>query len=453
MRAWIFALSITLGAHTLSAAPMDHVIKGAVIIDTKTGHILMDRLGQVSLQPASTLKLITTAAALHILGPETCFYTVLEYDGLLDKTGVLHGNVYIRGGGDPCLGSGRAQGSLPWNQQLAVWGQALQQAGILSIEGCIIGDDSAWTGPLRAVPSWLIEDVGNAYGAAPCALAFCENSYTLQLNPGTRIGERVDIIHIEPPIPSLKPTSSVTRGPANSGDGTCIYGSERDPQQIMLGTIPAQNSSFTVRGAIHHPEEVVATLFETHLKNQGILILNQSLPRLAHRTHLHTTTSPPVKEIVYWTNQKSINLYAEHLLRHIGKGSADRGILAVRAFLTSFGMNTEGFHMVDGSGLSYKNCITAHLLATFLFKMRTSPYFDLFLASLPVKEPHIRGKAGFISLVCNYAGYTTDQTFAILINNCPNQKIAQRAVAEFLLQLTSHPLDTAETPMIQTEAH
>ncbi len=447
MRKFIFALGAALSASSLSAAPIDHAISSAVVIDSNTGKTLLNRLGQVSLSPASTLKIITTAAALHLLGPDTCFETFLEYDGSLDKKGVLHGNVYIRGGGDPCLGSGRAQGSLPWRQQLAVWAEALQKAGIRSIEGGIVGDASAWPSPLRVVPSWTFEDVGNAYGAAPCALSFRENSYELQFAPGTELGAQVEIIQIEPPLPSLKPTAEVTRGPAGSGDCTWIYGSELGRKQIMLGTVPAQNGPFMVRGAINDPEWAVSTLFEGHLQEGGLPVLNKSLPRLAQRTHVHTTKSPPVKEIVYWANQKSINLYAEHLLRHMGNGSPDKGVLAVKAFLESLGVDTEGLHMADGSGLSYKNCVTANQLAILLFKMKSSPHFDAFFASLPEREQGIRGKTGFISLVYNYAGYAGDKTFAILINSCPHTQAAKASISEFLSQLTQGKLETSTFPI------
>lgn len=440
----IFVLSAILIFSSLSAAPINHAIGSAIVIDSKTEKTLFSRLGQVSLTPASTLKLITTAAALHILGPDAYFTTFLEYDGLLDEEGQLHGNVYIRGGGDPCLGSGRAQGSLPWKQQLTVWAQALQEAGIQSIEGCIIGDTSAWP-TLRAVPSWAFEDLGSAYGAAPCALSFHENSYELQFASGTAIGSKAEIAQVEPPISSLKLMSEVTIGPADSGDGTWIYGSELSSQQLILGTVPAQESLFVVRGAINDPERVVASLFKTHLEEAGIPVLSTPLPHLAPRTHVYTTKSPSVKDIVYWTNQKSINLYAEHLLRHMGKGSAKEGVLVVENFLQSLGIDTEGFYMVDGSGLSRKNCVTSHQLATLLVKMKNSPHFDAFFASLPEKEKGIRAKTGYMSLINNCAGYEGDKAFAILINHCPDTKAMKEAVSRFLSQLTQGKLETPKS--------
>ena len=100
---------------------LDHVIMGIYVVDSKTGQVMMDKNSKLSLVPASCMKLVTTGAALQILGADTRFETWLEYDGEIDCDKTLKGNLYIRGGGDPCLGSGRVPGSLSWEQQISVW--------------------------------------------------------------------------------------------------------------------------------------------------------------------------------------------------------------------------------------------------------------------------------------------------------------------------------------------
>ena len=97
----------------------------AYAIDTSTGEVLIDQNSDLSLCSGSCMKIVTTAAALHLIGPDTSFKTILEYDGIIDADKILHGNIYVRGGGDPCLGSGRIPGSLSWEKQLDAWTRAL----------------------------------------------------------------------------------------------------------------------------------------------------------------------------------------------------------------------------------------------------------------------------------------------------------------------------------------
>ncbi len=94
------------------------------------------------------VKAITTAVGLQILGPEMRFQTDLEYDGVIDHAGTLYGNLYIHGGGDPCLGSERTEGSLGWERQIESWVDAVQKLGVKKIEGDVIGDASRWENAL-----------------------------------------------------------------------------------------------------------------------------------------------------------------------------------------------------------------------------------------------------------------------------------------------------------------
>ena len=106
----------------------DHAVVGIYAVDSKTGKVLVEKNSDLSLMPASCMKIITTAAALHILGAESCFETHLEYDGKIGSDGSLQGNLYIRGGGDPCLGSDRIARSLSWEKQISTWADAIQKS-------------------------------------------------------------------------------------------------------------------------------------------------------------------------------------------------------------------------------------------------------------------------------------------------------------------------------------
>jgi D-alanyl-D-alanine carboxypeptidase/D-alanyl-D-alanine-endopeptidase (penicillin-binding protein 4) len=411
---------------------------GVYAIDTKTQEVLVDQMSDKSLMPASCMKIVTTAAALQLLGAEASFQTDLEYDGVITKDGVLHGHVYIHGGGDPCLGSDRIPPSLAWDKQLEAWVDAIQSLGIQKIEGELIADDSRWERAL-AVPSWQWEDLGNYYGAGASALSFHENFYSLIFKPNSEVGKDTTIVQTDPPIDSLVFLNDVKTGPIGSGDCACIYGSEFSPIQHVRGTIPKGVSEFAIKGAIPNPPAFCQEALARALKARGITIVKRDLPRKEKRVIFYTTESPTIGKIVHATNQKSINLYAEHLLKKMGEkisgtGSTEAGIQVVSDFWRTQGVDLKGFNMADGSGLSRKNLITAKQLVAILVKMKQSPHFPLFLQSLPEKDSqtgdqflnHFRYKSGSMSFVRAYAGYAGDIAFAILVNQCTDQEISKK---------------------------
>ena len=408
-------------------------------VNTKTGQVLIDENSNLSLQPSSCLKIVTTAAALHLLGENNRFETNLEYDGTINSKGELKGNLYIRGGGDPCLGSNRIAGSLDWQELLNNWLSAIKTAGIHTIEGVIIADATKWE-TLRAVPSWEWEDLGNYYGTGASALSFHENYYNLTFQPGKTQGAPTQILYTEPPLRSLLLENEVTTGAEGSGDQACVYGSELSSVQQVRGTIPTAVETFTIKGAIPDPAVLVAELLTQKLIDQGISIKNKTKKPKEQRTLIQRFPSPTIQDIVHQTNKKSINLYAEHLLKKMGEetfkeGSTNAGLKAVAEFLKNQGIDLEGLHMVDGSGLSRKNLITTKQLVSLLVQMKKSPLFPSFFASLPEAKEGIHAKPGSMSLVKGYTGYVGEIAFAILINNCPNRDIANQKIQEVFTRL------------------
>jgi len=434
-----------LAIHLLAASlafndpSWEHASVSVYAVDAESGEVLFEENSEKSLCPASCIKIITTAAALSLLGPEARFQTDLEYDGSIDEKGVLRGNLYICGGGDPCLGSERIAPSLSWEKQIDAWAQAIQKLGIRSIEGQVIGDASQWESAMAA-PSWLWEDLGNYYGAGASALSFHENAYSLVFRAGSKIGEKADVVRTDPPMPNLLLHNEVKTGPAGSGDRASVYGSEFSAAQYIRGTIPLDAREFSIKGAIPDPASCCAHLLADALASKGVFISQKILPQSRQRTIFHTTKSPPLKEIVHWTNQKSINLYAEHLLKKIGQavfheGSTAAGTKAVTEFWRSQNIDLAGFNMADGSGLSRKNLITAKQLVAVLLKMKKTDAFPIFFQSLPQKNDAVRAKSGAMSMVRAYAGYSGDTIFAIIVNNSLDPKLGEK-VEKFIEKLT-----------------
>lgn len=435
----LLILFVTPYLFTQELDALDHASISIFAVQSNTGEILIDKNSDLSLTPASCMKIVTTAAALQIIGTDYRFETHLEYDGFIDSNKTLHGNLYIRGGGDPCLGSDRISGVLSWKNLLETWVKAIKTLGIQRIEGKIIGDATQWEEAL-AVSSWTWEDLGNYYGAGACALSFHENSYSLIFKPGSSIGEKAIILDTDPPISTLIFQNEVKTGPEGSGDLACIYGSEFSNIVFIRGTIPAKVNEFSIKGSIPDPAKYVADLLVLQLKEKGITVEQRKIKQQNEKNTFHITYSPTIGEIVHWTNQKSINLYAEHLLKKMGEvefndGSTSSGLKAVTNFLESQGIDLEGFNMADGSGLSRKNLITTKQLVQILLKMKKSIFFPIFFESLPQKDDSTRAKSGTMSLVKGYAGYKDNIAFAILINQCSNQSMMNEKINNFLLYL------------------
>lgn len=414
---------------------LDHAWVTGYAVDASTGRVVFSLDEERSVVPASCMKVVTTGAALHVLGPDSHFQTNLEIEGEV-KEGVLQGNVIIRGGGDPCLGSGRSASSLAWEKQIAVWVEALQRLGIREIQGEIIGDATLWERPLSHA-SWALEDLGNYYGAGASALSFHENMTTVTFRPGPHEGAPAVLLRVTPAQSGFVMHSDVVTGPAGSGDRASIRGSEYSMIHYVSGTVPAGVEEFSIKGVIPDPAKLCSELLTQAVQRQGIVVRGAHIPRQNTKQMVHSTLSPPVSEIVYWTNQKSVNLYAEHLLKAMGGGRAAAGAKAVTKFWEGQGVDISGLNMVDGSGLSRKNFITAKQLVTMLLKMKESPHYPLFFDSLPEVKPGIWAKTGSMSSIRCLAGYKGDVVFAIMINNGQDLQQMQQKIDQFLSDIQS----------------
>lgn len=404
---------------------LSHASISYYAVNCKTGEVLLDFESDKSMIPSSCLKIVTTGAALDLLGPDYQFRTDIFLDGEL-KNGIVKGNIIIRGGGDPCLGSDRT--SQGWEKQIEVWTAALKEKGIKEIQGEIIGDASAWEKAL-APASWAWEDLGNYYGAGASALSFNENKTTVTFRPGAHVGAPAKLLSVVPSVPSFHMQNEVTTGPVGSGDQACIYGSEYSMTHYIRGTVPAGVEEFSIKGAIPDPAQLCSELLRESLQKNGVKVLGGKFASNKALELLYTTLSPALSEIVYWTNQKSVNLYAEHLLKAVGQGTMSAGLKKVAQFWRDHGVDLRGMNMMDGSGVSRKNFITARQLVAVLMKMKDSTHF---FASLPAVKPGVHAKGGSMSSIRCLTGYKGDHAFAILINHYQDLEQVKRKIDEFL---------------------
>lgn len=419
-----------------------------------------------SLPSASTLKLITTATALSVLGSNYTYTTTLEYDGTI-KDSVLTGNLYIRGTGDPSLGSWRFAGYADLETLLKSWITAVKGAGIRQIQGMVVGDASLYA-DLTTPDTWPFGDLGNYYGASLSALNINENLFRLFFRPGRTVGAPATLLRTDPVIPYLTFRNTVKTDAVGTGDQVNIYGAPFMNQQWLTGKVPlgAPANEFSVKGALPDPAFFAAYAL------QGLLIQNDVsvssppvsvgggqvsvVPMVGKRTVLSRHKSPPLTELIKETNFQSINLFAEALLRTTvltldkSVSSTAESVDVLTKFWNGKGVNLDGFRIRDGSGLSTTGALTADNMTGILSAMGRAKTFSQFYQTIPIvgqtgtvrylargtaAAGNIRAKSGSIEGVRAYAGYFTAadgelMSFCVVVNKfTPGQN---RAVTQQL---------------------
>lgn len=397
--------------------------------------------------PASTMKTVTTATALATLKPSSVFTTHIEYTGKIDRAGVLTGDLFIRGSGDPSLGSERFPGViLPYDSLLLDICQKIAASGIKVITGNIVADDRSFSG--NVVPEgYQADDVGNYYGASITGLNLHENYFRVFFAPGTRNGDPAQIVRFEPEVPGLNLQNFVTYG--SGGDNSLIYGGPYQFERKIVGSIPNVSREFSVKGSVPDPPLWMAQLLKNRLPDVHVTVGGQAmriheLPvKAQHETRhmLAIYASPIISEIVAKTNIHSINLYAECLLRRVGherfgEGSTEKGVAAVREYLGKLNMPMENVVIKDGSGLTPSNNLTASFLSQLMARLSQESYYAHFYNSLAIvgetgtckdmcigtpARGRVKAKSGTLRGVVCYTGYATgadgtDYAFSIMIN-------------------------------------
>lgn len=429
-----------------------------MIRDLDSGKTLYDYRAQNPVITASTMKTVTTSTALELLGGDYQFKTTIEYDGVLSKRGTLHGNIYIHGCGDPTLGSSKLGDTLFMNH----WIQEIKKFGIKRIKGDIIADNSTYD-DMGINQHWQWEDLGNYYGAGAYGIAYKDNTYTLQLK-SEKIGTTPEIIKVSPAIKDLSFINQLKTTNAKSDD-VYIFGAPQDNQRVLRGEVPANKTNITVDGDIPKPGQLLADNFKSELIKSNIPVHGEAREIFSkmteQRVNIFTHLSPRLREIVKAINVPSNNHYAEQLFRHLSYikdtlGSSSASAAIIKQYWEERSFPVEQIHMVDGSGLSPVNAVSANFFVELLTYMSKSKNCVDFKNSLPVAgisgtakllldktrlEGKVIAKSGTITRVRCYVGYLNDGaknwTFAILVNNQNGSaKEVTDKIEEFLLDIT-----------------
>ncbi|AYL94048.1 D-alanyl-D-alanine carboxypeptidase/D-alanyl-D-alanine endopeptidase [Mucilaginibacter celer] len=402
------------------------------VLDAKTGEQVFAGNPNMGLASASTLKTITSITAFNILGPDFQYQTELGYSGEIGADGTLNGDIIIKGAGDPTLGSWRYEQTKE-NRVLATMADALQKAGIKNVTGRVIGDDSLF-GTQSIPEGWIWQDIGNYYGAGTSGLCWRENQFDIKLRTGV-VGNPVGILRTVPAMPYLTFKSELTNGAAGSGDNAYAFLPVGSKVMYLRGTYAVDQDKKSISAAIPDAAYEAALRLNDTLRSLGIMIGNEpesaatlsakNLPVPVIAKNLTTISSPALSKIVYWLNQKSINLYAEQLLKtlawkHGKKPTTSNGVDVVQEFWQARGIDAKSINIYDGSGLSPGDRVTTLTLARILQSAKKESWFADLYASLPVYNG-MKMKSGSINSVLCYAGYQTkngrELCFSIMVNN------------------------------------
>lgn len=409
------------------------------------------------ISPASTMKLFTTATVLELLGNDYRIPTYLKYSGQI-KDGVLNGNLYIVGHGDPTLGGKDWGGDAFLNQ----WVKIIQQAGIQRIEGAVVGDCSYYDGD-AVNPGWIYEDIGNYYAPGIFALAYLDNTVNIQLKSGP-INTVAHIIRTYPTIPHLTFENHI-RCTQIDYDGAYVHGLPYQNCRYLTGSIPSNLGVFGVRGDMPNPPLLLAQHLTARLQNKGVVVRDSATYCTEtdgkNKTVLYTHYSKPLAEIVEQTNLHSNNLNAEMLFRNLGekrdvpctiKNSSDY----IKQFWSNRGVDIFMTRILDGCGLSPQNGVSAENFVQLLQYMSNSKEKAAFIRSLPTSgrtgtlktmfvktalEGKVHAKSGTIKGTRNYAGYIDmpdgdKLVFAVLVSDSNGSGLQIRhAIEQYLLDV------------------
>ncbi len=397
-----------------------------LVLDGRSGRVLYSRNSRFPLIPGSTIKLVTAAAALGALGPEYRFVTSLVSDEN-PSGGVLNGNIWFVGGGDPELTSDNLRSAV----------REIQFHGVQSIAGNVYADGSRY-GPDRVSDSWEADDL--QYGWAAPASAVSIDGGSLQFTITPRAGTEATVA-VDPPGQNV--IASVETAGAGAENTLHIDPLPNEGGYEVRGQIPYGAPQKYWR-AVPHPTRAAAVSLLAMLKIAGIEVSGSAgestMP--AHSTTLWEHRSRTLDRIIKQMFFLSDNHYAEELLRAVGwkafgLGDLQNSFAAEQAFLQTNHMPSGGVVIADGSGLSERNRVTANSIAASLQFLLNQPLPEPPFTLLPragiegtVRVRHLApgakgrvfAKDGYIQGASALAGYVLTMNhgpviFVFLVNN------------------------------------
>ena len=410
------------------------------IADQQTGEVVFERNADTPQTIASITKLITTAAAIHYLGPDFKFHTTFWRRGPIEQ-GTLTGSLLVVGGGDPNI-SGRFYGD-DINAVFDRWAEGLRQAGVKRVAGDILLNASFFDSVARH-PDWPAGQESRWYQAPISALSYNDNVVLVSVRPGSRAGRPVGV-SFEPPVDILRPVPLAKTVGRRGRVRVAVSRAAGSNAVTVSGTVPLRRAWWSTPITIDRPPEYFGKALKKRLEHAGIAVTGRVVENATKPDgdwiQVATTESDllPTMEVC---NKRSQGFYAEQIFKTLsatktGQGSWAASVTLVKEFLGALGLETNRFQLRDGSGLSSGNRASSADLVRFLRAMDRHPHGELWRSTLAVagdgagtlrhrfKDPATRGqilgKTGSLDGVSTLAGYAKGHSgrtyvFAILLN-------------------------------------
>jgi D-alanyl-D-alanine carboxypeptidase/D-alanyl-D-alanine-endopeptidase (penicillin-binding protein 4) len=390
-----------------------------VVLDVESGRLAASLNADTPRSPASTIKLVTTFAALDSLGPAYTWHTQALASGTLED-GVLDGDLILKGGGDPYMTLER------WWSFVGT----LRATGLRSIRGDIVIDETAFALPPED-PAAFDGRPHQAYNAEPDALMVNFQSVEFKVLPNAA-ARRIDIVS------TPTPANLVVDNRIGFTAGRCSGSAARvefevpsaDWDRVVFsGILSSECTGRSItRVLLSPPSYAFGTFVELWRESGGTFEGKWRIAAApAAATPLVSFDSLPLADVVRLTNKFSNNLMARHLLLTLGAerfglpATVDKGIRAISSWSQERGLPLSDMEIDNGSGLSRTARISVLELAAVLRAAHRSRYAPEFIASLPLAgvdgtlRSHMQGvdpgsvrlKTGHLDGVSGVAGYVT----------------------------------------------
>lgn len=411
-----------------------HINLGMMVVDLNTGETLYQRNVRQTFVPASNMKLFSNATALLALGPDYHFESQLSTDATSLQNGVLNGSLYLHLPGDPTL----TQSHL--NTLFAI----LPKLGVTRITGSVIlASNLSQVQPHP--PGVVARDLNYSYGASLAPLMFDENRVTITVNPSCRIGESA-LVEYTAPDNSFILDNQVTT--VSGPSGGISFATTDDNHLIVRGKIGQRQGAIRqqipIKNPLHHIQALIKSVLQKqHITLDGTVSLGAEHPSMVLATH----HSQPITQLMAETLKPSDNLYADSLFLHAAskiKGTPlnwQQAEPVVKQFLQQqTGINMQSAVLIDGSGLSRNDLLTAEQTVSLLRYLHDRfPLAYEYIAALPIagqdgtlqrrlrkptQQGLVRAKTGSMTGVMSLSGYLYTSNahtlaFAIFINTRP----------------------------------
>jgi D-alanyl-D-alanine carboxypeptidase/D-alanyl-D-alanine-endopeptidase (penicillin-binding protein 4) len=427
---------------TVLADPrFDGAMVSLVVRDAETGEAVYERAADQRLNPASTAKLFTSAAAMDVLGPDHRFTTELLTDGPTTG-GQLHSDLYLRGGGDPTALA----------EDYRALARGLAAAGVSTVRGDLVADDGYFDDvPYGAAWSW--DDEPYYYSAVTSALTVApdtdyDSGTVIVATTPSAVGDAPEV-SLQPATGVLEVVNRATTGPAGSADTLTVEREHATDRVVVSGSVPAGGATIRDWVTVPDPTAYAADVLRRALAAEGVTVKGRvregSAPEDAEV--LASDSSMTLRELLVPFMKLSNNMHAEALVKAMGRersgdGGWRAGTAIVREYAARQGVDVGSLRLSDGSGLSRFDLLSARDLTDLLVGVRDEPWFEAWYDALPVAgvperlvggtlrsrmrntpaAGNLHAKTGSMTSVSALAGYVTDAdgrplVFAMVTNN------------------------------------